>query len=69
MKKFMNGKSAENITNQNLKFHINPKFEPDADCQDFSNESLRLKKMVKRAVEREFAPQSLIDSIRKGIRR
>jgi hypothetical protein len=37
--------------------------------QDFSNESLRLKALLKRAVEKDFAPQSLVDSIRNGIRR
>jgi len=30
---------------------------------------LRLKRFLKRAVEKEFAPQSLIDSIKNGIRR
>ena len=69
MKKFINGGSAAELTNQNLKYRINPRLVQDADCQDFSNESLQLKKMLKRAVEKEFAPQSLIDSIRKGIRR
>lgn len=38
-------------------------------CQDVSNESRQLKKMLKQAVEREFAPQRLIDSIKIKIRR
>jgi hypothetical protein len=32
-------------------------------------EDLRLKKLLRRAVGKDFAPQSLIDSIRNGIRR
>jgi hypothetical protein len=32
-------------------------------------DEVRLKRAMKKAVEREFAPQSLIDSIKMGIRR
>ena len=38
-------------------------------CQDDSNESRKLKNLLKRAVEQESAPQSLVDSIKRGIRR
>ena len=31
-------------------------------------DDLRLKRALRRAVERDFAPQSLIDAIKKGIR-
>ena len=38
-------------------------------CQDVSNESRKLKNLLKRAVEQESAPQSLVDSIKRRIRR
>jgi hypothetical protein len=50
-------------------FEIEPHTEDCRDCQDVSNESRKLKNLLKRAVENEFAPQSLMDSIRQGIRR
>jgi len=32
-------------------------------------DDIRLKRAIKNAVEKDFAPESLIDAIRKGIRR
>jgi hypothetical protein len=76
MKNFLNGscKNGESLLDFHLKEQIN-KFEIEnqlkdcAACQDVSNESLRLKKILKRAVEKDFAPQSLVGLIRSGIRR
>ena len=76
MNKFLNknGGGANNLMNEYLKkqvkdFEIEPRTEDCRDCQDVSNESRKLKNLLKRAVEKEFAPQSLVDSIRQGIRR
>ena len=40
-----------------------------ASCQGIWTADLRLKRQVKRAVEKTYAPQSLIDSIKMQIRR
>ena len=65
MNKFLNGNGTNtgNLTDQNLRQKKN------ADCRRISNENRKLKNLLKRAVEREFAPQHLIDSIKIGIRR
>lgn len=57
------------LEKQVKKFEIEQHAEDCRDCQDVSNESRKLKTLLKRAVEKEFAPQSLIDSIKQGIRR
>lgn len=44
-------------------------FEICRDGQDTPGESGKMKNLLRRTVEKEFAPQSLIDSIRQGIRR
>lgn len=66
-----NGKNPVNFYFKTKKEKLDAEKYSDknADWQDFSNESLRLKKLLKRAVEKEFAPQKLIDSIRSEIRR
>lgn len=69
MRKLINRNKVENSTKQNLKYQIKSRNGSEADFQDFINENLRLKKLLKRAVEKEFAPQNLINSIRQEIRR
>lgn len=65
IKEASNFSLKERIEKSELENH----FQNFASCQDVSNESLRLKKMLKQAVKKEFAPQRLIDSIRNQIRR
>ncbi|HEX8288864.1 MAG TPA: hypothetical protein VF556_12760 [Pyrinomonadaceae bacterium] len=57
------------LKQQVKKIEIENHFENCAECREVSGEDARLKFLLKRAVEREFAPQSLVDSIRNGIRR
>lgn len=47
---------------------IEPYERPQTDTLADIRDNLRLKKVLKRAVEREVAPLSLIESIRAGIR-
>jgi hypothetical protein len=49
---------------ENLSAAIGREIYPEESAED-----LRLKKMLRRAVEKAHAPQRLIDSIRNGIRR
>ena len=76
MKKFLNENcgGAKNLMNEYLakqvkNFEFEQHLEDCRACRDVSNESRKLKFLLKRAVEKEFAPQSLMDSIRCGIRR
>lgn len=76
MKKFLNENcgGAKNLMDEYLEkqvkdFEIEQRAEDCSGCQDVSNESRKLKNLLKRAIGKEFAPQSLIDSIRCGIRR
>ena len=52
----------------NWLFEIEPYSRPQPDTLADLRDDLRLKKLLKRAVEREVAPLSLIESIRAGIR-
>ena len=52
----------------NWLFEIEPYSRPQTDTLADLRDDLRLKKLLKRAVEREVAPLSLIESIRAGIR-
>ena len=49
-------------------FEIASHLKKCANCREIWTNNLRLKKIVKRAVEKDFAPQSLIDSIKMHIR-
>ena len=76
MNKFLNENCSEakNLMDKYLEkqvqsFEIEPHTEDYRERQDVSNENQKLKNLLKGAVEKEFAPQSLIDSIRCGIRR
>ena len=57
------------LKQQVKKFEIETHLENCAECRGGNDENARLKFVLKRAVEKEFAPQSLIDSIKSGIRR
>ena len=52
----------------NWLFEVEPYARPQTDSLIDVRDNLRLKKLLKRAVEREVAPRSLIESIRAGIR-
>ena len=52
----------------NWLFDIEPYSRPQIDNLAEVRDNLRLKKYLKRAVEREVAPMSLIQSIQEGIR-
>lgn len=67
MSKIFNGIGRKKNANLRINCQIN-----EAEIIEDANrsgESLRIKQMLKRAVEKDFAPQSLIDAIRKDIRR
>jgi predicted anti-sigma-YlaC factor YlaD len=76
MKKILNENcgGAKNLFNEYLEkqiknFEIEKHTENCRACRDVSNESRKLTNLLKRAVQRESAPQSLVDSIKRGIRR
>jgi hypothetical protein len=52
----------------NWLFEIEPYSRPQTDTLADLRDDLRLKKLLKRAMNREVAPLSLIESIRAGIR-
>ena len=52
----------------NWLFDVEPYARPQAETLTEVRDNLRLKKFLKRAVERDVAPLSLIESIRAGIR-
>jgi hypothetical protein len=52
----------------NWLFDVEPYARPQTETLMDIRDNLRLKKFLKRAVEREVAPLSLIESIRNGIR-
>lgn len=64
---YPNGKC--NNVRRIVDFYRQKQIENSRDCQDFSEENQHLKKLLKRAVEKEFAPNSLVASIRSQIRR
>jgi hypothetical protein len=53
----------------NWLFEVEPYARPQADELAAVRDNLRLKRLLKRAVEREVAPVSLIEVIRAGIRK
>ena len=55
-------------TRMNWLFEIEPYSRPQTESLADVRDNIRLKKLLKRAVEREVAPLSLIESIRAGIR-
>jgi len=67
-------KYTEGMTNvrafrtRNWMFEIEPYSKMPLKTFDEVNDDLRLRRVLKRAVMRDYAPQSLIDSIKKGIR-
>ena len=56
------------VSRPNWLFEIEPYARPQAETLQDVRDNLRLKKFLKRAVESEVAPLSLIGSIRAGIR-
>lgn len=75
MDNFLNAdcRGAKALFNKYLKkqienFELERHFDVCRDCQNTSSESRKLKNFLQRAAEKEFAPQSLIDAIRQGIR-
>lgn len=69
MTKFSNGRaSLKLVASRNWMFDAEPFSVNKRKSFDDVNNDLRLKRVLKRAVERDYAPQSLIDSIRAGIR-
>ena len=63
----MTDKTARPIR-MNWLFEIEPYSRPQTETLEQVRDNLRLKKFLKRAVERDVAPLSLIESIRAGIR-
>ena len=59
---------TEKPTRANWMFEIEPYSRPRAETLSDVRDDLRLKKVLRRAVRREIAPISLIESIRAGIR-
>jgi hypothetical protein len=55
-------------TKNHINFLDTPYFENPPESLGTVRENMKLKRMLKRAVEREMAPQNLIDSIRDRIR-
>lgn len=60
--------NAQRFAGQNPMFDIRSFSQLPLKTFDDVNGDLRLRRVVKRAVERERAPQTLIDAIKKGIR-
>jgi hypothetical protein len=56
------------VNRPNWLFEIEPYSRADNETLADLRDNLRLKKLLKRAIEREVAPLSLIESIRAGIR-
>jgi hypothetical protein len=57
------------VSRPNWLFEIEPYPRPQADTLSDVRDNLRLKKLLKSAVNRDVAPISLIDTIRAGIRK
>jgi hypothetical protein len=70
MSKFLDGACRYNRTfaKDRVTIHEMPFFEKGPESLETVRENLMLKKALKRAVERDIAPPSLIDSIRDRIR-
>jgi hypothetical protein len=61
--------SRNNTPRRDWLFEIEPFHRSDGKSFGDLVNDLRLKRFLKKAVEKEFTPQSLIDSIKNGIRR
>lgn len=69
MSKYSERFPREDRTHRNRLFEIEPFYRLGGrSFADLVND-VRVKRFLKRAVENDFAPQSLIDSIKNGIRR
>ena len=69
MTKFSNGKaSLKLVASRHWMFEIEPYSRTPPRSFDEVRGDQQLKRVLKRAVERDHAPQYLIDSIRAGIR-
>ena len=69
MNKYSELLSRNNLTKRNWTFEDESFSRTDDKSFGGLVDRRRLKGFLKRAVEKEFAPQSLIDSIKNGIRR
>lgn len=61
--------SQHNTSPRNRLIEVKPFHRSDGRSFGELIDNLRLKRFLKRVVEKELAPQSLIDSIKEGIRR
>ena len=69
MTKFSNGRaSLKLVASRNWMFDIESHSRIPQKTLSDVNADIRLKGILKRAIERDHAPQSLIDSIKNGIR-
>ena len=69
MTKFSNGRaSLKLVGSRNWMFEVEPHSRTPQTTLADVRDDLRLKRVLQRAVARDNAPQSLIDSIRAGIR-
>lgn len=69
MTNFSNGRaSLKLVASRNWMFDVEPYSRVPQNTHKDVCDDLRLKRHLKRAVGRDFAPQHLIDSIRNGIR-
>ena len=69
MTKFLNNRNGlKLVASRNWTFNFEPYSQVPRKTFDQVNDDLRLRRVIKRAVERDYAPQSLIDSIKKSIR-
>jgi hypothetical protein len=69
MNKYSEQPSRHNLMRRNWLFEVEPFSRTEEKSFGELVDGLRLKRFLKRAVEKDFAPQSLIDSIKNGIRR
>ena len=69
MTKFSNGRASLRLVgSRNWMFEVEPRSRTPQTTLADVRDDLRLKRVLQRAVARDYAPQSLIDSIRAGIR-
>jgi len=60
--------AKSNAIRMNWLLDVEPYSRPQNETLEEVRDNLRLKKLLKRAVERELAPLSLIETIKAGIR-
>ena len=68
MNKYSELLSRNTLTRQNWTFEVETLSRTEDKSLGGLADRRRLKRFLKRAVEKEFAPQSLIDSVKDGIR-